>query len=275
MTEKKELIIEFDELVPDIIKNLNRKEDAWVYQKLVKKFVKNIHDTESYDEIFEVIALNPNTSVEILHMLKKFEDEDVRENLALNPNTPKIILKDLLKDDSPYVRMALLKRSDITPEFIEALFYDSGNYFDEDEDSYDYGYEEDEFDSALNELKQLTEELKSVIDEEEDYYDNDFDDFDDDFEYGYEDFEDDVSSEIKVLIASNDKTPLSILKKLANHEDEEVREALVLNKNIDFSILKKLSEDGSDSVKSAILLRNDGNLKIKLCIDKHIEWINR
>jgi len=274
MVEKKEITIEFDEIVPDIIKNLNFQEDAWVYRKLVKKFVKNINDIESYDEIFEEIALNPNTSPDLLYILKNYEDEDVRENVALNPNTPKSILRELSKDESPYVRMALLKRDDVDIEFIKLLYTDKGEYFSEDEYEYEY-YEDDNFESTINELKQLTADLKSAIDEDEElhedyeYSDNEWD------EEAYDYFDDDIASEIRVLIASNSKTPSDILKKLSNDEDEDVRKAVAMNKKTGITILRKLSQDGSDMVKAAIFAKQRKDLKIKLSINNHIEWINR
>ena len=265
MTEKI-IEIKFDEFIPEIIKGLNRKEDSWVYRKLIKLFVPDFSDLEEYDEIFEVIAANPNTPIEILNILKKYDDEDVREAVVSNPNTPKSLLMEMLKDPSPYVRMGILKRDNIDVEFLELLSEDDGK---------DWLYSKSLEDDSKEEV--LIGKLQEAIDDFEDEDSEDFDEDLSDSEYfgSFDDSDSDVELEMKILIASNPKTPAKILRKLSLEEDGDIRVEVAKNKKTSIAVLKKLSEDEDEEVRAAILLTQRKNIKIKLIIENHLEWINR
>jgi len=282
MTEKKEKIleIEFDELIPEVVKALNKKEDAWVYKKLIKLFIDDFNNLEEYDEVFEMIALNPNTPLEILNILRRYEDEDVREGVVLNPSTPMKILREMSKDPSPYVRMALLKRDKVEMEFIELLADDNGE--DREEEVGLFDHEIDEYLSNYEDEDELIDKLQVVIgnleESEAEFYsdDDDFDDYDNDYDYDdLDNIDEEALFEMKLLIAQNPKTPAKILKKISSCEDEDVRIAVAKHKKTSFAVLEKLSKDEEEEVRAAILSTEKKNIKIKLYIDGHSEWINR
>ena len=270
----KELTLEFEDLCYDLIENLDRKEDSWIFIKLIKKFIPDIRkQKESYDEIFEAIAKNPNTPLEMMKLLIDFENDEVRENLALNPSLTKKLIMDLANDESYYVRYNLLQRVDLDEDIIRKLFETNNNivndyYFDEEDDEDDEYYDDYDSDEREKEIFEFAKFLGSrdIDDESNTILDGLTEDLG---------FEEDMQEEFYRKIAANPGTPVDILEKLSEHFDYEVRSEVAKNPKTTFKILEKLSLDGSDSVKAAILKRNDKDLRIKLLINNHVEWVSR
>ena len=74
-------------------------------------------------------AQNPNTPTEILTLLARDKDEDVRWRVAQNPNTPPEILTILARDVDEVVRYWVERNPNSTREVIQTVrayeFYNS------------------------------------------------------------------------------------------------------------------------------------------------------
>ena len=67
------------------------------------------------------LAQNPNTPPEILTILARDEDEDVRWRVAHNPNTPPEILTHLARDKDGDVRYYVERNPNATREIIQTV----------------------------------------------------------------------------------------------------------------------------------------------------------
>ncbi len=74
------------------------------------------------------IAENPNTPPEILTILARDKDWDVRYEVAWNPNTPPEILTILARDESVGVRYGVANNPNTPPEALTILARDKDEY---------------------------------------------------------------------------------------------------------------------------------------------------
>ena len=90
--------------------------------EIVLKVLKEVNEPDvlalHYDKKLE-LALNPNTSPEILKVLATDEDSCVRYGVAINPNTSPETLKVLATDEDSCVRYGVKKNPNYKTKTIE------------------------------------------------------------------------------------------------------------------------------------------------------------
>lgn len=78
-------------------------------------------DEEGVEEIFVEIALNPNSSVDILRLLSNYDNWLVRRNIAYNINATAEILEKLAKDEEEFVQIAVAENDETPSESLDFL----------------------------------------------------------------------------------------------------------------------------------------------------------
>lgn len=173
-----------------------------------------------------------------LSVLAKDESVMVRTVAAENPNTLASDLKQLARDESKEVVFAALKNPNISTDDLISFFYYARKIY------YPKSYFEvkasndlpvlSEFDAymVLKSIAQNTKAPKAILAKISEASDFDYD--------------------IRLDVAENPNTSQSILKELAQDEDEFMRETVARNLNTPKSALKNLAKDKVDEVRKAV-----------------------
>ncbi len=236
-----------------VISNLFEGEGFWKNQSS-KKWI----DTEfpvDRARFRQAIARHPNTSIEILQTLVKeaFDPEENTEQLKAivsNPNLTSDLLDIAIERASVEVRQAIVGHPQLTPQQWEQLAIDR--------------------DVRVREVVAMSATLPAIIDilqQDESatvrrnlVFNGHL------LEPLLEQLAQDVDSNVRQAVLqqvlNSDNPPVSVLAKLADASETEIRQAIANHPNANRSILESLTHDDRTSVRQAVL--SNSNLSVSL-----------
>jgi len=167
------------------------------------------------------VASNTNTKPEtLLYLLDRFPNSSIKVDALKNPNLPQATLLDILQDPANPYRRYVLGNKNIPTDYLESLYKD-------------VTLPQDDRLSLLANPSFPLDILRkayfeSIPSKNGNYVSN---------------------TSLSYYVASNPGVPLDIMKKVARHEDFNVRNALTRNPNVTDDILKGLMTDREEDIR--------------------------
>jgi 3-methyladenine DNA glycosylase AlkC len=185
-------------------------------------------DAEARVEFANLVLDNPNITGEVLMLLSKDEDSDVRKEVAINPNTPIEVLIELSRDKNDYVRRDVARNPNTPIEILLELSRDKNDYIRQD--------------VARNPNTPI--EILLQLSKDEDYFVRQKVASNPNTPIAILlELSKDESSYVRQGVAINPKTPIAILLQLSKDENYFIRKDVARNPNTPIAILLQLSKD--------------------------------
>jgi hypothetical protein len=213
-------------LTPDRVASLARHPYAMIRSAIARS---NNTDPDILDVLARdgdlavclTVASNTNTKPEtLLYLLDRFPNSNIKVDALKNPNLPQATLLDILQDPANPYRRHVLGNKNIPTDYIESLYKDATLRQDDRLSLLaNPGFPLDILRKAY---------FESIPSKNGNYVSN---------------------SSLSYYVASNPSVPLDIMKKVARHEDFNVRNALTRNPNVTDDILKGLMTDREEDIR--------------------------